>query len=273
MHQPLLQRLAARDEAIPADRAALIVAHPDDETLAFGAQLPRLEGLTIVHVTDGAPRNETQCGFATWRDYAAARRRELETAVALAGVTPDALIALDVPDQEASLAMPGIARRLAELFAARGVETVLTHAYEGGHPDHDAVAFCVHAARRLLTAGGEPPIELIEIPFYRAAGSGWLRQRFIPETGCPETVIALTEPEQSLKRRMLAAHATQAETLSSFSLDEERFRPAPEYDFASLPNGGDLLYERYDWRMTGARWRELVRRALAALGLEADAWA
>jgi LmbE family N-acetylglucosaminyl deacetylase len=276
MRQRFLERLGARDETIPADRAALVVAHPDDETLALGAQLPRLEGLVLVHVTDGAPRNrfdETRQGFATWQDYAAARRRELETAVALGGLTADALIALAVPDQEASLAMPAIARRLAGVFQARGVETVLTHAYEGGHPDHDAVAFCVHAARRLLAARGQPRFGVIEMPFYHADASGWVRQRFIPEPGCPETVLRLSEPERALKRRMLAAHATQAETLSSFSLEEERFRPAPDHDFTSLPNGGELLYERYGWGMTGARWRELVRDALAELWLEARACA
>jgi len=35
-----------------------------------------------------------------------------------------------------------------------------------------------------------------------------------------------------------------------------------------LPNSGDLLYERHDWGMTGARWQALVREALDDLRSE-----
>jgi LmbE family N-acetylglucosaminyl deacetylase len=52
---------------------------------------------------------------------------------------------LGIPDQAASLGLAGLARRLAVQLAASGAEVVVTHAYEGGHPDHDATAFAVHA--------------------------------------------------------------------------------------------------------------------------------
>src|SRR6185437_9724842 len=39
---------------------------------------------------------------------------------------------------------------------------VFTHAYEGGHPDHDAVAFAVHAACRL----SDIPPAIVEMPYY-----------------------------------------------------------------------------------------------------------
>jgi hypothetical protein len=35
-----------------------------------------------------------------------------------------------------------------------------------------------------------------------------------------------------------------------------------------LPNDGGLLYERYGWGMTGARWQALARAALAELAAE-----
>jgi N-acetylglucosamine malate deacetylase 2 len=276
MSKPFLQLLGASGAVIAAHRAAVVVAHPDDETLGLGAQLPRLRGLTIVHVTDGAPRNRHDAarhGFATAEDYAAARRRELEAAVALAGIGPEALIGFDVPDQEAALAMASIARRLAEIFEARRIEVVLTHAYEGGHPDHDAVAFCIHAARRLASLKTGARLEVTEMPFYHVDGTDWVRQHFTGDTAGPEIVVPLDAAQRALKRRMVEAHATQAETLAGFALHEERFRAAPDHDFTALPNGGDLLYERYDWGMTGARWRELVRDALAELGLEARACA
>jgi N-acetylglucosamine malate deacetylase 2 len=254
---------------IEARSLAVVVAHPDDETIGLGAQLRRLEGVTIVHVTNGAPRNgedASRHGFTGWEDYAAARRRELEAAVALGGVAPDALVAFDVPDQEAALDLAGTARRLAALFAERGVEVVLTHAYEGGHPDHDAVAFAVHAAARL--GGGA---SILEMPFYRAGPDGWIIQTFVADPLAPEIALWLDDYARGLKLHMMNAHVSQAATLAGFAPRVERFRRARPPDFGVLPNGGDLLYETAGWGMTGARWRDLVRAAKAELGLTAAA--
>lgn len=259
-----LRRLATPGD-VPAGSVALVVAHPDDEVLSVGAQLARLKGVTIVHVTDGAPRGDAH-GFATREDYAAARRTELASAVGLAGIGPDALVGLGVPDQEAALGLAEIARTLSDFFAGRGVEVVLTHAYEGGHPDHDAVAFAAHAACALMEATGDPP-GLVEMPFYHADAAGWVRQRFAADDGPPELALHLGKADRAFKQRLFDAHVTQRDTLASFPPEWERFRPAPAYDFARLPNGGDLLYERYPWGMTGTRWRELAGRALAELGV------
>jgi LmbE family N-acetylglucosaminyl deacetylase len=263
--------LAALAGGMPIDAraAAVVVAHPDDETIAIGAQLRRMQGLTIVHVTDGAPRNgkdASRHGFSDRDAYKAVRRRELEAAVALAGIGPEALVPLDVADQDAALDLAGISRRLAALFAERRIEVVLTHAYEGGHPDHDAAAFAVHAAARM-----RPSPSIIEMPFYRAGPEGWITQAFTADPRAPEIAVWLDDNARALKRQMMDAHVTQAATLAGFAPAVERFRRAPPYDFAVLPNGGDLLYERYGWGMTGTRWRDLVRQAQSELGLTAAA--
>jgi LmbE family N-acetylglucosaminyl deacetylase len=255
----------AAGEAVDAGAMAVVVAHPDDETIGVGAQLPRLHGVTLVHVTDGAPRDGMDAGrhgFASPQAYAAARRAELEAAVALAGVPPEALIGFELPDQQAALHLADLARRLAALFAERGIRVALTHAFEGGHPDHEAVAFAVHAASRL-----DPGTAVIEMPFYRAGPEGWLTQTFVPDPRAPEIALWLDPAGRALKRRMLNAHASQGGALAPFSPDIERFRRAPSHDFTVLPSSGDLLYERYDWGMTGARWQALVRAAEAELGL------
>lgn len=245
-------------------RTAVVVAHPDDESIGCGAQLPRFSDVGIVHVTDGAPPNGVDArrlGFAGPAEYAQARRGELEAAMALVGLAPDRLISLGWPDQEASANITAIARELARILA--DTDVVLTHAFEGGHPDHDATALAVHGAARLM--GRHAPV-VIEFPLYRAGPDGWVVQRFADPSG--EVVVDLTPDEQRLKRAMLGAFTTQREVLTRFSAAQERFRKAPDYDFSELPNDGQLLYEQQYWGMTGSRWLELARPALAGLGLD-----
>lgn len=238
-------------------RVALVVAHPDDETIAAGASLHLLPGLLLVHVTDGAPRalaDAAAAGFDAPEDYAAARRGELMAALALAGAAPE-MVELGIVDQEASFAMAALARALARLFDAHGTDAVITHAYEGGHPDHDATAFAVHAA-----AGRRP---VLEFAGYHADPAGaLLTGRFLP--GADSTVVTLTDAERARKRAMLDCFRTQARTLAPFGTERELFRPAAPYDFTAPPLPGRLNYEHWGWSMTGARWRALARDARCA---------
>lgn len=257
-------------EPIDCSHVIAVFAHPDDETIAIGGQLRRLSGIRVLHVTDGAPANMADAqahGFADCKTYATARRRELEAAVGRAGVPPEALLRLDVADQAAARAMPMIARKLSDLFRDHAITVVITHAFEGGHPDHDATAFAVHAACALLEGEGLAGPEIIECPFYHVRGSQWLCQQFARADG-PEYVIELDGESARQKRQMLSAYATQQGTLARFRDNMvERFRRAPRYDFARLPNGGELLYEGFDWGLDGRAWLGLAEEARRELGL------
>jgi N-acetylglucosamine malate deacetylase 2 len=256
-------------EPIAAERIAVVVAHPDDETIGIGGQLSRLRGITIVHVTDGAPRNDGAAqahGFQTPEEYAAARREELRAALAVANVPERALVSLGIADQEASLHLPDLTRRLAAFFRGRDIELVITHAFEGGHPDHDATAFAVHAAVALLGRERRPAPEAVEMPLYHLGLTGWTVQRFVAAAGPPQLEISLTDEQRRLKQAMLDAHVTQRQVLSMVAADVERFRPAPAYDFTVLPNEGRLLYDMHGWGMTGTRWQTLATAAVQELG-------
>jgi LmbE family N-acetylglucosaminyl deacetylase len=145
---------------------------------------------------------------------------------------------------------------------------MVTHAFEGGHPDHDATALGVHAAAALLRDEGLAPV-IVEMPLYHLGLSGWTVQRFVAAAGPEETEIHLTDEQRRRKQAMLDAHVTQGQVLSMVAADVERLRPAPSYDFTMLPNEGRLLYDMYGWGMTGARWQSLAAAALEELGLGA----
>ena len=270
----VLSLLADADRSpIGAGDVAVIVAHPDDETVGCGAQLHRLQLVTVIVVTDGAPRaggDARSNGYDNVAAYAAARSQELASALAIANVPRLRLVELGFADQSAGQQLVAIARKIDSLITGRDIKVVLTHAFEGGHPDHDATALAVHAVATLKRRRGQE-LAVIEMPFYHADGEGWVTQRFSRCPGPPAIAARLNDFEQAMKREMLAAHKTQHDTLAPFDAELECFRRAPHYDFSSLPNGGRLLYERYDWGMTSGRWLTLANKALRDLGL-ANRW-
>jgi LmbE family N-acetylglucosaminyl deacetylase len=264
----LLERLCAEQGDLPS--AAIIVAHPDDEVIGAGSRMPRFKQAWIIHVTDGAPRSmydARNAGFETWQGYAQARRDELTAALAVAGIGPERMRVIGVPDQGAAFNLVPVTRRVYELLQEMQPEIVLTHPYEGGHPDHDATAFAVHAAQALMEREGLTPPALIEFTSYHERDGQVRHFEFLPNADTEVKTVILTDAEREFKRRMLEAFTTQRSVLDQFPVELERFRLAPRYDFTQRPHAGTLHYEHYDWGMTGERWQELAREALTELGL------
>lgn len=262
-----LQKIAdaSSSATIDASRVAVVVAHPDDETIGCGALLSRLANVTVVLVTDGAPRNGVDAlhaGYETPAAYGSARAKELRAALAVAGIGERQIVELGVADQEVCRALSPIARRLASLFERRGTSIVLTHAFEAGHPDHDGVAFCVHAAAGLLA---ERAPALIEMPFYHLGIDGIATQSFCD--GEDEVVVELPASQSAIKAQMMSAHASQAETMVLFGAAVERYRTAKAYDFRSLPNAERAFYSTFDCGFAAQEWAPLAKEALSALSL------
>lgn len=261
----ILARLAARQRV--GDRLVVVAAHPDDETIGLGAQLRRLDDALLVHVTDGAPRDGHDAaayGFATLANYAAARRRELAAALTEAGADHLRTLCLGVVDQEAMHHLATLATHLRELFLRERPQAVVTHAYEGGHPDHDAAAFAVHAACRLMT---EPPA-IIEMALYYRREGRLVSGEFLPSAAEHRGVaIELGEEEIRQKQHMIDCFTTQRWLLTPLDSAVERFRIAPGYDFRTAPHPGELHYETLGWGITGVDWRRRAAAALAELRL------
>lgn len=256
---------------LSAQPTLVVVAHPDDEALGAGELLTRLTDAGIVIVTDGAPGDGTAAraaGFDGNDTYRRARAQETADALALIGRSDVPVSRLDIPDQQAALHIPRIVSRLMEIMRAKPVRYVVTHPYEGGHPDHDASALAVHAACFLLREDGCAAPLPVEMTSYHLAGDRMAYGGFLPATDAgPVKTLALGAAEQDRKRRMLQCYGSQYHIVTEFPLDAEHFRAAPSYDFLEPPHPGPLGYETFLWRMDGAGWRRAAGRALNRLGL------
>lgn len=265
----LLARCTAPSSStLPLPRMLLFFAHPDDEVLAIGGRLERLRSSRLLTITDGAPANGADAhhhGFASLQEYKDARKSELLDALAHAGLSAEVAptFARQVPDQGASFDLEPLARQIAAEVDKFKPEAVMTHPYEGGHPDHDACAFAVHAAVRLL--GLDLPV--LEAPFYHAGPGGSMQTgAFLARDPEVEALsYELTPEEQTRKAERLACFRSQAETLAQFRVDREVFRLAPRYDFTERPQADLLFYERFPWGMMGDEFCALAKAANAQL--------
>lgn len=244
-------------------RTLLVAAHPDDETIGAGALLRRRPNIKVIHVTDGSPLNTGDAlaaGFTTREEYAEARRKETVQALAQAGVPEDAITTLHFTDQQLSFHLKELSERVLALVRQFQPEVVLTHAYEGGHPDHDSVAFACHSARRAAS------FCLCEFAGYHAGCGGMEIYAFLRSEEQTQHTYRLNGEERELKIAMIQSFTTQQKTLQPFMRPEvERFRVAPEYDFTRPPHEGKLWYENFNWGSDGATWRKMASQTLSEI--------
>ena len=249
----------------------LLVAHPDDEIIGVGGQLSSWPGrLLCVHATTGSPADGVdaiRAGFGSSEAYATARRRESECALAIAGLPPTCLLQLPFVDQSLAWRLNDLAGVVESLLQSTRPAAVITHAYEGGHPDHDAVSLAVATAlARWSPEHGRLP-RRIEFAGYHQGDAGELvTNRFgVPRNGT-ERRIVLDETHRRQKTAMYACFDTQREVLGAFRADEEWLREAPQDDYTRPPNGGRVWYDLFDWGIDSATWRRRAADCLAQLG-------
>jgi LmbE family N-acetylglucosaminyl deacetylase len=258
------QQLASGTRPDPETRIMVLAAHPDDETIGASVLLSHFPQASVVFLTDGAPRdtNLWPPGFTGSRDdYASTRRQEASRTLAYTGISSEQIIWLGGTDQEVVFQIAPLAERLAQLIAVLRTAVLVTHAYEGGHPDHDAAAVVAKLALALC----DPDIRPLhtEMTSYHAREEKCVTGEFLKSCSTNELRLELSDDDRERKRQMLAAYASQRLVLEQFPIDRELLRPAPQYDFSQPPHRGKLWYECMGWEMSGERWRELAAQAFS----------
>jgi N-acetylglucosamine malate deacetylase 2 len=214
-----------------------VLAHHDDEVFCAGHLRRALAGGGRVRLL-----------WATAGGLAPARRRVAEGARVLATLGLPAATGNDLHlrDQHAVEHVAAIAAAVTHVLVDEGrgedAATVYVPAYEGGHPDHDAVNLAA-----ALAAAARPGVRVVEFPLYRRGPFGMTVTSPLPAPGtAPDRFAVLPLDERDLALRWLLARANASQLVPSVL-------PLPAHDYTRPPHPGRLLYELYTpWRF--ARW-------------------
>lgn len=231
-------------------KAVVLVAHPDDEVIAFGALLQQMQKAVVVFATDGAPR-DTQFWkrYGSRKAYTRIRRQEACEALAIIGAEPVFLwerVKGGIADQELFQRLPLAVQAFEQVLAENNPDCLLTLAYEGGHPDHDAACFVASAAGRRMK------VAVWESPLYHRCPDGSSATQTFPATTGKEIELKVEGAALEKKLRMFHTYKSQSLMLENFRPEIELLRPVMDYDFTSPPLPWKLNYELWQWKMTGA---------------------
>jgi LmbE family N-acetylglucosaminyl deacetylase len=228
-----------------------LLAHHDDEVFCAGHMARALAAGSRVRVL-----------WATAGGLAPARRRLSEGARArrLLGLAAPDVCEMKIPDQAAMDHVGEIAVAGLELLGdtVEGTAAVYVPAYEGGHPDHDAVNLAAS-----LLCSRRPDVTVREFPLYRRHRA-WLRVQSPEPAGgtsrAPFDLLFLDEDSLRLRRHLARANASQllpsllpllAISRASGRRRLEPSRLLPVHDYARPPQSRPLLYELYTRRRFG----------------------
>ncbi|MEJ2718804.1 MAG: PIG-L family deacetylase [Deltaproteobacteria bacterium] len=223
-----------------------LFAHPDDECAIAGTMRQLLANGSEFHgmwVTSGGRF-----------DLAERRESELMQAMTVLGLPLSRVHLLRLPDLGLLDTLEDACDRVVRFMTEMRPAAVFVNAFEGGHPDHDAVNFVAYEARS--RAGLQP--RLFEFPLYNGCGPlhhwRWQINRF-PPSGSPALYTQLDNDDIDCKYRIMRTYSSQwmfmiparlALTRSRLKKLGEPYRPCPEdRDHTMRPHPGTLNYERW----------------------------
>jgi len=200
------------------DEIVVVAAHPDDETLGFGASMVALAErgirVQVVAASDGGASHEG-LGLLDRMHLERARRAELQKATAVLGIP--AAICLGMPDGELCDHEERLADLLTEILATKTDRTWIAATWRGdGHPDHEAVGrAAAEAAQRCGVVLLEYPIWMWHWATPGDPAVPWDRLRVMP-TG-PHALDRKTAAVQCY-RTQVESDGVDAPLLPSFVL-------------------------------------------------------
>lgn len=246
-----------------------LLAHQDDDvflTCRILAALRANDEVACIYLTDGGPLSEL-------------RNRESHAVLTGLGVAPNRIYCLGtaakIPDgtlyEHLEAAHRALHQALDQLPAP---STVMTHAWEGGHQDHD----CVHALTVVAAAVRGWSKGAYQVPFYRAiSGSkfGFIQRAPLAENG-PVTWIKRSWHDELITIGSTFRYKSQWKTfvqhtpamiLRRLQTNADPLQPLSLRRIGERPHLGQLYYERKGWaepKIVMARIDAFVKDTLRA---------
>jgi N-acetylglucosamine malate deacetylase 2 len=211
-------------------RVLIFAAHPDDETIGCSGLLQRAADALVVFAVDGAPPHYGfERKYGSLGNYSETRFKEAARALQfIPHCTFRKLQARDGGHFVDQHLFQGFSEAYCSFLkiAREYLPSILvSHAYEGGHLDHDACSFLAMKAAEVLS------VPYLEFPLYWRSKSGQDVFQEFRESRGNEIVLELTREELRSKKRMRAEYRTQGDVVNVFRPEKERFRPVGARDY------------------------------------------
>ena len=223
----------------------VIVAHPDDEILGCATLIRRSvlarKRVIIIIVTSGANVGEN--------NIAQIRRQESENALKSIGICESQIVWLNYPDQNTYKHFDEIYLQLQDKIKQNGMEQciLITHAFEGGHPDHDILAVI---SFRMLQKGLIP--EVYCFPLYSKI-NGVRRYQYC-DLDKP-IILYHTSLESELKQKAISFYCSQREITKHFQVNSEKYFLMPR-DMIFTYNNREIFYN--DSKIVKIKYTDIV---------------
>ncbi len=240
-----------------------LFAHPDDDVMICGTMKMLID--------EGAEVHGAWLGSGDWLGQGPTRRAERFRAAKIIGLKQSRMHVPGIADMHFLRDLEQAARKVADLFSRIKPDIVFVPAYEGGHPDHDAVNFLAYEASR--RTGLKP--KLFEFPLYNATGPAykwWWRVNDFPPGGPPALSNPLNRAAVAAKYEIMRTYTSQWMLMIPARLASSRedllkvgelYRPCPPVrDHTVPPHEGMLSYERWFNFFLGAGFDDFRRAVL-----------
>ncbi|MFA6002305.1 MAG: PIG-L family deacetylase [Thermoleophilia bacterium] len=232
----------------PGFPALFLFAHHDDEIFIATT----LQALAV--------RGDVSAAWVT-RGGLHGGRREAESrrAMDILGVHPQRLHFFRLPDGRVLEHTDEVISRLTRLIQRLKPASVFVPAFEGGHPDHDAVQLAAaEAIRRCVpdSSGDRSRPQLYEFPLYNRRAARFLSVGELMPEAVPTLRTAVKLKDRLIRRKLMVTFRSQRLILwpllglkggpMMLHAGGEPYRCVPlDRDYSVRPHPGRLAYEFY----------------------------
>lgn len=209
-------------DPLPEMSAAIVVAHPGDESVSASWLMMRLQQRTSVYCLAQAAHG---CPGGVRRSGSPVAAAGVAAAAELARVPAGQCHNLGLSESDLGRDLESLVWLIAAAVSERRPHVLVTHACEGHNLDHDATAFAVHMTARLMVRShGIAPL-VVELPRHGRVVLDGTRAPSGEALGAERQAVTVEFGPESrkVKRRMLKCHDPRAAVAGSAALLSESY--------------------------------------------------